>query len=56
MSSKEHKKYIKEIKVYTSTLLKSESATKAFFQSIGILTKSGNLTSAYSNPISNNKK
>ncbi len=45
---KEYKKYIEDIRKFTTALLKSEEETRDFFVKAGIHTKSGNLTSRYS--------
>lgn len=49
MTNKEHEQYIKELKSLTGKLLSSKEESQKFYQSAGIHTKSGNLTSGYKN-------
>lgn len=47
MNTKEHETYLKEMKELTEKLLKSKKASQDFYKSVGIHTKSGNLTAVY---------
>lgn len=48
MSDKEHKEYLLELKSLTEKLLKSKEDSQEFYKSAGIHTKSGNISSVYS--------
>lgn len=50
MSSKKHKQYIEELKAIAKEILSSKEKSAEFFKTVGIHTKSGNLTSAYTSP------
>lgn len=48
MNTKEHQQYLKDLKALTESLLKSKQKSQDFYISVGIHTKSGNLSSRYS--------
>lgn len=47
MTQKEHKAYLKEVKTYLNTIVKSEQESREFLVNAGILTTKGNLKQAY---------
>lgn len=47
MTTKEHKKYLQDLRNYTKNLLKSKKKTKAFFVRAGIHNVDGSLTENY---------
>lgn len=48
MNTKEHQKYMKDLKALTEKLLNSKEKSQEFYKSVGIHTKSGKLSSNYS--------